>query len=142
MSWGTGRVLDTVVLSKYCGKCQAKLRALGLNDDQEARSSDEFQTWYEFHKNFCTLNHEGTSKSMETEGASILWKRLVSRLNLRYVNVVSDCDSKAIVQLHKIMPYGSNVSIEKYECVGHVQKRVGAFIINLRKNPPPSDRDG
>jgi len=73
---------------------------------------------------------------METEGASILWKRSVSRLNLRYVNVVSDGDSKAIVQLHKIMPYGSNVSIVKYECVGHVQKRVGAFIINLRENPP------
>ncbi len=39
MSWDTGRVLDTVVLSKYCGKCQAKLRALGLNEDQGGTSS-------------------------------------------------------------------------------------------------------
>ncbi len=34
------------------------------------------------------------------------------------------------------MPYGSGVVIVKFECVGHVQKRVGAFVINLTKNPP------
>ncbi len=74
---------------------------------------------------------------MEVEGASILWRnRSVRKLNLRYVNVVSDGDSKAIVHVQKTMMYGSGVVIVKFECVGHVQKRVGAFVINLPKNPP------
>ncbi len=49
MYWDTGRILDAVVLSKHCGRCIAKLRALRLIDDQEARSLEEFQEWFRFH---------------------------------------------------------------------------------------------
>ncbi len=52
------------------------------------------------------------------------------------MNVVSDGDSKAMLHVQKTMPYGSGVVIVKFECVGHVKKRVGAFVINLTKNPP------
>ena len=75
----------------------------------------------------------GTSTSMEADRAVVLWKRSVKRLNMRYVNVVSDGDSKAIKAVKEAEPYGDDVEIE---CVGHVQKRVGAAIIKLIKKPP------
>ena len=73
---------------------------------------------------------------MEAAGALVLWKRSVERLNLRYVNVISDGDSKSIKALQEAQPYGEDVRIEKYECVGHVQKRVGKAFIDLMKKPP------
>ncbi len=136
-SWDTGHVLDQVVLSKYCRHCSQKMNSLGI-DEVQARKSLEFQTWYADHEDHCTLNHRGTSALMELEleTALELWKRSVERLNLRYVNVVSDGDSKAITAVQIAEPYGSGVCITKYECVGHVQKRVGYAFITLSKNPP------
>ena len=135
MSWDTGRVLDTHVMSKHCIKCTRKQRSLALNDT-DIVSSDEFQAWYSWHEHECTLNHSGSSSAMEVGGAIVLWKRSIERLNLRYVNVISDGDSKAISSVQKAKPYGDDCPVVKYECVGHVQKRVGAAIIKLRQNPP------
>ena len=126
-SLDTGRVLDTCMLSRYCGPCayyRAKLTPV------------EFQRWYETHKSSCRLNHSHSSPSMEAAAGLILWKRSVSRLNLRYVNVISDGDSKTMKALRKAKPYGEDVKLTKYECVGHVQKRLGKAFIDLRTKPP------
>ena len=112
-SWDTGRVLDTAVMSRYCGPCA--VHRADLNDD-------EFQEWYETHEAFCKLSHTDSSPSMEAAAALILWKRSESRLNLRYVNVICDGDSKTMTKLREAMPYGKDVKLTKYECVGHVQK--------------------
>ncbi len=98
-------------------------------------NSQEYQDWYELHESKCTINHSGSSVVMEVAGALVLWKRSVERLNLRYVNVISDGDSKSIKALQKAEPYGEDVRIEKYECVEHVQKRVGQLFIDLTKKP-------
>ncbi len=50
--------------------------------------------------------------------------------------MVSDGDSKAITAVQNAEPYGSGVCVTKFECVVHVQKRVGNTIITLSKNPP------
>ncbi len=42
--------------------------------------------------------------------------------DLRYVNVVSDGDSKAIKAIQNAEQYGSGVCITKFECVEHVPK--------------------
>ena len=74
---------------------------------------------------------------MEAAEAVVLWKRSASRLNLRYdVNVVSDGDYKTMKVLRKEKPDGVGVKLTKYECVGHVQKRLGKAIITLRTKPP------
>ncbi len=49
--------------------------------------------------------------------------------------MVSDGDS-TISALNKDKPYGDDVEIVKFECVGHVQKCIGAAIIKLTKHPP------
>ncbi len=129
ISWDTGRVLDTHVLSKYCGKCARKR-------GEFPETSDEFKQWYERHEDHYTQNHSGSSPAMERDGAMVLWSRSIERLNLRYTTVVSDSDSKTIVSLNESLPYGEGVKIVKHECVGHVQKRVGKALINLRTHPP------
>ena len=129
ISWDTGRVLDTIVLSKYCAKC-SRMRGKFPED------SDEFKQWYALHELKCNANHKGSSPAMEVEGAKILWGRSVERLNLRYTTVVSDGDSKTVQSLNEMKPYGEGVPIVKHECVGHVQKRVGTAVICLRTNPP------
>ncbi len=115
---------------------QAERRSIS-SDDSIVDASVEFQDWYEVHEALgCTLNHSGSSPAVEVEGALVLWRRLIARRNLRYINVVSDGDSKTISALNKEKPYGDDVEIVKFECVGHVQKRVGASIIKLTKTPP------
>ncbi len=109
----TAHVLDQVVLSKYCQHCSRKMNSLGI-DEVQAKESVEFQTWYADHEDHCTLNHRGTSALMELEAALVLWKRSVERLNLRYVYVVSDGDSKAISAVQNAEPYGSGVCITKF----------------------------
>ena len=127
ISWDTGWVLDAHVISRYCGKCTRMRRSLGLGSEAgDETTSVEFQQWFKLHEPECTLNHKGSSNSMEVEGALVLWNRSVERLNLRYVNVISDGDSKAIAAVRAAKPYGEDVSIVKFECVGHVQKCVGA----------------
>ena len=41
---------------------------------------------------------------MEVAGALTVWERSVERLNLRYVNVISDGDSKSIKALQIAKP--------------------------------------
>ena len=112
-----GRILDTCTLSRYCGVCtyhRAKLDPV------------EFQRWYETHKSSCRLNHSYSSPSMEAAAGLILWNRSVSRLNLRYVNMVSDGDSKTMKVLREAQPYGEGVTLTKYECVEHVPVKLSS----------------
>ena len=43
------------------------------------------------------------------------------------------CNSKTIRHLNDKKPYGEGVDIVKYECVGHVQKRLGIAFKTLYK---------
>ena len=43
-------------------------------------------------------------------------------LYVRYMEVVSDGDSKTLYRLNELKLYGDNLEIVKHECVGHVQK--------------------
>lgn len=44
------------------------------------------------------------------------------------MEVISDGDSKTIAVLQESEPYGKNVETTKYECVGHVQKKLGKHL--------------
>lgn len=63
---------------------------------------------------------------MECEEAVVLRERSVERLNLRYRWMVSDGDSKAFNSVGNV--YGA-IKVEKLDCVGHVQKRMGKHLV-------------
>ena len=127
-----GEVLDCGVLSKRCSTCSRW--------NERDKNSDEYEKWYEGHKDRCSLNHVGSSPAMESEGVRRLWQRSVSRLGLRYTQVICDGDSKPYATVRDAAPYGDKQVI-KHECVGHVQKRVGKYLRDLKKCKTLKDKD-
>ena len=83
-------------------------------------------------KHDCLINHKGSSGSMETEGAVRIFNRSVQKNGLYYINYIGDGDSSAFKGVHDSDPYPGR-TVQKLECVGHVQKRVGAGLLNLTK---------
>ena len=55
--------------------------------------------------------------------------------SLRYTSLVSDGDSKTMSMLQKELPYGTDPDhqVKKLNCVGHVQKRMGTALRNLKR---------
>ncbi|GFV33672.1 uncharacterized protein TNCV_4567871 [Trichonephila clavipes] len=68
-----------------------------------------------------------SSSKMEIVGASRIFLRSEKNRRLRYFQYYGEGDSKAFVSVKDT--YGLN-SVTKFECIGHVQKRVGS---RLRK---------
>ena len=69
---------------------------------------------------------------MEADGAIIVWKRSMD-YNLRYVTFIGDRDSKSYHNVCQEKPYGSEYPMEKRDCIGHVQKRMGTALRKLKK---------
>lgn len=105
----TCKVLDISVMSKYC-KCPSRGRNI--------------------HIEFCKANYLGSSGGMEVAGALELFRRSVELYNVRYLFYLSDGDSKACASVPQI--YGPDVEINKLECIGHVQKRMGTRLLKMR----------
>lgn len=69
--------------------------------------------WWETHKRVSEANYEGSSPAMEAAAALDIWKWSEEHLHLRFMEVISDGDSKTIAMLHESEPYGKNVVITK-----------------------------
>ena len=121
ISVDTGEVLDYHYMCSVCQACEAW-------DD---KSSPEYLEWFVKHEPLCSINYEGSSQNMETEGASILFGRSLAKYKLRYNPFIGDGDSKAYKRVVRDKPYGDDFHIEKEECVGHIQKRMGTRLRNL-----------
>ena len=128
ISVDTGEVLDYHVLSKSCLKCTLKKKKC---------SDEEFEEWLLEHE--CDINFAGSSPAMESEGASVLWGRSIDHHNLRYKWMVCDGDSKAFNSVEHV--YGET-KVEKLDCVGHVQKRMGKHLLNLKSRTKGKLADG
>ena len=113
MSLDSGKVIDTEVMSRYCKGCKNYEKIKKTNPAK-------FEKWQTNH--VCKLNHSGSAAGMEITGATRIFKRSVEKRKLCYSKFLGDGDSKAFTSIENIYP-GRNV--EKLECVGHVQKRVG-----------------
>lgn len=109
----TGKVIDVEIMSKYCQTC--------------GKSTNNTP-----HLN-CKKNYSGTSGGMEVTGAVEIFKRSEQTRSVRYVKYLGDGDSKGFKKVVEEEPYGKGVTITKLECVGHVQKRMGAKLRRLRK---------
>lgn len=105
----SGKVIDTEVLSSFCKGCES--------------SSDKDHD--------CLKNHEGSSGKMEVNGMIKIFSRSEETRGLKYTSYIGDGDTKTYLGICDSKPYGP-VKIEKIECVGHVQKRMGTRLRKLK----------
>ena len=129
ISMDTGKVLDVEALTNHCKECK-------LHEKLD-RNSEEYKKWKAKHTN-CKANYKGSAPAMEPEGASRMFKRSVEENNLQYTDFYGDGDSKSFSEVKNIYP---GIEVQKRECIGHVQKRVGTALRKLKKdNPGPGGK--
>ncbi|GFT76761.1 uncharacterized protein TNCV_1802501 [Trichonephila clavipes] len=71
---------------------------------------------------------------MESEGALRIFSRSLPNYNVRYVQYLGDGDSKGFLRVQESNIYGDEFPAEKLECIGHIQKRMGARLTALKNN--------
>ena len=95
--------------------------------------AEEYRTWRAEHTK-CKANFRGSAPAMEPEGADRIFRRSVEKHNLRYTEFYGDGDSKSFTRVKGV--YGDDgIEMEKKECIGHVQKRVGTALRKLKREP-------
>lgn len=126
IAWDTGKVVDYHVSSKFCQECSVwkSRRHAGII------SLAQYEAFVDRHQ--CMVNTQQSSPGMEAEAAMVLWGRSEDKVQLRYTTYIGDGDSKGYSAVSQAQPYGGT-GIVKEECVGHVQKRVGTNLRNLKK---------
>lgn len=78
----------------------------------------------------CHANYAGTAGAMEAIGLYRMFERSQTTRDLKYVEFYGDGDSKCYAAVKDI--YGKD-SVQKLECIGHVQKRVGCRLRKQKK---------
>lgn len=61
-----------------------------------------------------------------------MFRRSLPRYNIRYKYYLGDGDSQSYPAVVSAQPYGPEFTVEKLECVGHVQKRIGSRLGKLK----------
>ncbi|GBM58555.1 hypothetical protein AVEN_255335-1 [Araneus ventricosus] len=107
----SGKVIDMEVMSQFCKYCGTKTL------------SSSFAL-----KHQCA-NHKGSSGNMEVIGAYRIFRRSVNSCGLIYSEHFGDGNCEGYDEVKNI--YSTN-SVVKCECIGHVQKRVGTHLRNLK----------
>lgn len=111
----TGEVIDVEIFSKFC-QCKERLQKI--------------------HVDNCIANYSGTSGGMEVEGVQRIFRRSKLNYDVRYAYYLGDGDCKGYDTVCADQPYGPNFKIEKMECVGHIQKRMGTRLRSYKKSNP------
>ena len=83
------------------------------------------------------MNHVGSSGSMEGAIMAEIFSQSVEKHKLRYSRFTGDGETNTFKVVSESKPYGEDAAIQKIECVGRVQKRLGT---RLRK--PKASRKG
>ena len=72
---------------------------------------------------------------LRIESFNQLYQRSVELHNLRYTEFYGDGDSKSFSRIKNIYQ-DAGILVEKKECIGHVQKRVGTALRKLKRDNP------
>ncbi|GFU31524.1 uncharacterized protein TNCV_3539331 [Trichonephila clavipes] len=80
----------------------------------------------------CAKNYEGFSGGMECRGVLSIFQRSETSRKACYTQYLGDGDSKGFLTIKEAKLYG-DTQVEKLECVGHVQKRMGTRLRNILK---------
>ena len=126
ISMDTGKVLDVEALSQACKQCE--------RHDHLDKNGEEYQRWKADHTS-CKANFQGSAPAMEPEGADHMFRRSVQLHNLRYTEFYGDGDSKSFNRVKEVY-HDDGIVVEKKECIGHVQKRVGTALRKLKRENP------
>ncbi|GFU04750.1 uncharacterized protein TNCV_4377761 [Trichonephila clavipes] len=119
----TGKVLDMEVLSTFCKGCDSyKGVKFGIKYNKCQRA----------HKISYRKNYSGSAGKMEVDWMLRIFNRSEKLHSLKYSNYIGDGDTKTFNALSENKPYGDDHLIEKIECVGHVQKRMGTRLRKLK----------
>eukprot|EP00794_Sanderia_malayensis_P019336 gene19336-21256_t len=127
LSVRTGEVLDYEVLSQVCHEC--------IHYNKLDKESSAYKQWAAKHHDNCSINHKGSSGSMEGKGATFAFKRSIEKRSLMYAQFVGNGDSSCFGTVLGAVKeeFGDSYPIEKEECVGHIQKRMGAALLEYKK---------
>lgn len=71
---------------------------------------------------------------MEVQGVLEMFRESEAKYGVRYKYYLGDGDSASYSTVANAQPYGPDFIIEKKECIGHVQKRMGTRLRKLKKN--------
>ena len=137
ISVDSGEALDFEVLSRHCKVCSHL-------ESSKTIDPELYSTEIDLHKKSgdCKINYDGSSSAMEMKGALRLWHRSLDKHNFRYTVMVSDGDSRAYMSVVNSNCYGEGITIEKIDCIGHVQKRMGKRLMNLKSVTKGKLKDG
>ena len=130
----TGEVLDREVMSRICRECD-------FRKDWD-RDGDSYKEWWDGHEEECLANHVGSSGMMEVEAAAKIWRRSVKKHKLKYTYMVSDGDSKSFERVKETYGKSEQNLVQKYDCVGHVGKRMYHALDGFRKDNRGKLSDG
>lgn len=123
IGWYTSKVLNVIVKSKYCKSCEHW---------QKNTDSAEYEKWFNSHQEVCQANHSDSAGKMEVDAVLEMFQRSESLYDTRYINYIGDGDSKTYKGIVDGKPY-NDLTLLKKKCVGHVQKRMGSRLRNLKK---------
>ena len=120
----TEEILDYTVKSVICPECTAHKKW--------DKQSNEYLKWKLRHNSVCEINHDGSSGGMEAQPAVEMFTDSIKKRKLRYTVFVGDGDSSCFGTVKESLSGIYNV--EKEECVGHVQKRMGSALRNFKND--------
>lgn len=70
---------------------------------------------------------------METDGILKIFERSEQERGVRYSKFLGDGDSSSYPTVRQAKPYGDDIVVEKLDCIGHIQKRVGSRLRKLKQ---------
>lgn len=121
----SGKVLDIEVMSSYCKRCE-----IGIKN----KKGKELADWKKSHEKQCVKNHSGSAAMMEVNGMLKIFRRSEEKYKAQYLNYIGDGDTKTFLELKKSHVYGADKELKKVECVGHIQKRMGSRLRELKNS--------
>ena len=124
ISVDTGKVLDHSMLTKKCSQCTAW---------ESRKGTEAYEEFMSTHNDDCDINHVGSAGAMESAGIVECFGLSMEKYKLRYTEYLGDGDTKSYHDVVKSDPYNGR-EVKKLECIGHIQKRVGARLLKMRKN--------
>ena len=119
----TEEILDYTVKSVICPECTAHKKW--------DKQSNEYLKWKLRHNSVCEINHDGSSGGMEAQPAVEMFTDSIKKRKLRYTVFVGG-DSSCFGTVKESL--NDKYNIEKEECVGHVQKRMGSSLKNFKND--------
>ncbi|XP_025152724.1 uncharacterized protein LOC109504083 isoform X2 [Harpegnathos saltator] len=79
----------------------------------------------------CTFWNKKKGK-MEVDAVQEMFMRSKEKFGVAYTNYIGDGDSKTYKAILDLNPYGDDLPVVRSECVGHVEKRMGTRLRNVK----------